>query len=149
METNELIQENGIKLPSLSDESKETLYSSGFELYRNGKYEDAIAFFKMLTLVDPTVRRNWMGLGACQQMLKDYDSAIACYGAAAVLNSDDPYVHWYAADCFFHKGDKEKAIEALSSSIITAKKSKEHLPLVAKLELLHTVWLRDPTSEEI
>jgi type III secretion system low calcium response chaperone LcrH/SycD len=148
METSELLQEKADKLPSLSADSVETLYSNGYELYRNGKYEDAKAFFKILTLLDPSIRRNWMGLGACHQMIKEYDTAIACYGVAAVINPDDPYAHWHAADCFFQKDEKKKAVETLSSAIITAKQCDKHLSLVAKLELLHTVWSRDLSSED-
>ena len=144
METSKLTQENHAKIPDLSDDSVETLYSTGYELYRNGKYEDAKAFFKMLTLIDPSLRRNWMGLGACQQMLKEFESATTSYGIAAVIDPDDPYVHWHAADCFLQSGEKDKAIATLSSAIIVAKQQHEHLSLVSKLELLHTIWRSDP-----
>jgi len=144
METSDLIKEKNAKIPVLSEDSVETLYSTGYELYRNGKYEDAKAFFKMLTLMDPSIRRNWMGLGACQQMLKEFESAINSYGIAAVINPDDPYVHWHAADCFLQKGEREKAIATLSSAITAAKQCQEHLSLVSKLELLHTIWTSDP-----
>lgn len=127
-------------LPNLSDASKEELYSTGYELYRNGKYGDAKAFFRMLTLVEPTTKRFWVGLGACNKMLKMFDDAINTYGIAAVLDPDDPYIHWHAADCFFQTGNRQMALATLASAIATAKNDKKHVALVSKLELLHTVW---------
>lgn len=143
METHAPDQTETAQLPPFSDETVETLYATGYELYRNGKYGDAKDFFKLLAITDPSSRRYWMGQGACHQMLKEYDNAVNCYSVAAVLDPDDPYVHWHAADCFFQKGERQKAIDTLSSALIVAKHKEEHLVLVPKLELLHTIWSRD------
>lgn len=138
--------ENGNAFPSFSSENLSALYAMGFELYRNGKYEEAKAFFHLLTLEDSFERKFWMGLAACYQMLKDYPKAIECYSAAAVQDSSDPYVHWHAADCFFFSGDLTKAREALESALITAKENDAHIALIPKLDLISDAWAHLPNG---
>lgn len=131
----------------LSEESLSALYAMAYELYRNGKYEDAKGFFRFLTIANTFECRFWIGLGACYQMLKDYAGAIECYSVAAVQNPDDPYVHFYAAECFFHGGDSAKAIKTLESALIVAKKTSEHCDLIPKLQLLYDTWSKKINGE--
>ena len=138
LEKSSLIKKDS--LPTFSSESLAAMYAMGYELYRNGKYEDALAFFKLLTLSNSFERKYLMGLAACYQMLKDYEKALECYSAAAIQNSTDPYVHWHAADCFFHSGNLIKAQEALESALVTAKQDNTHHALIPKLELIADAW---------
>lgn len=126
--------------PPFTPESLAALYAMAYRLYKNGKYEDALAFFRFLTLSDSFERKYWMGLGACNQMLKNYEKALECYSAAAIQDSSDPYVHWHAADCFFHSGNLPKAREALESALVTARQDNNHHPLIPKLELIADAW---------
>lgn len=134
------------ELPHLPESSLDALYSMAYELYRNGKYEDARGFFRFLTLVDSFDRRYWMGLGACYQMLKCYPEAIECYSAAAIQDSTDPYVHWHAADCFFHSGKFVEAKQALESAMITAQEDDTYKALIPKLTLITEAWSHLPTG---
>lgn len=138
------VQKEGAARPQFSQESLSALYAMAYELYRNGKYEDATAFFRLLTLVDSFERKHWMGLAACFQMLKDYAKAIECYSAAAVQDPSDPYVHWHAADCFFYSGDHAKAQEALESALLTAQENEAYAGLVPKLKLIAAIWMQKP-----
>ena len=124
----------------LSAESAETLYATAYELYRNGKYVDAKGFFRLLSTTHPFDRRFWIGFGACFQMLKQYSQAIECYSVAAVQNPDDPFVHLYAAECFFKNNNKTLAVQTLESSLTVAKKSRDHAALISQLELLRNQW---------
>lgn len=124
----------------ISPESFETLYATGCELYKNGKYEDAKSFFRFLTLSNSFERKNWMGLAACYQMLKLYQEAIACYSAAAIQDPSDPYAHWHAADCYFHSGNLLKARSALESAFNTAKADECYVDIIPKLELIKNTW---------
>jgi len=138
-------EEQGSK--SFSPEYLEELYAMAFELYKNGKYEDAKAFFRFLTLADPFERKFWMGIAACNQLLKDYQEAINCYSAAALQDPSDPYAHWYAADCYFHAGNLPKAKEALQSALKTATESSHHQALLPKLEVQIEAWTKLPHGE--
>ena len=127
--------------PDFSTESLAAIYAIAYELYKNGKYEEAKQCFRFLTLTNSFERKYWMGLAATYQMLKSYSEAIECYSAAALQDFTDPYVHCHAADCFFHMGNIAKAKEALNSAIMTAKNHLElHEALIIRLELLSEVW---------
>ena len=138
--------DNGSSHPQFSPDSLSALYAMAYELYRNGKYEDAKAFFRLLTLVDSFERKYWMGLAGCYQMLKSYNEAIECYSAAAIQDPSDPYVHWHAADCFFYSGDLMKAKEALESALTTAKENEVYDALIPKLELIFDTWENLPNG---
>lgn len=124
----------------ISPDSFESLYATGYELYKNGKYEDAKSFFRFLTLANSFERKNWMGLAGCNQMLKQYQEAIECYSAAAIQDPSDPYAHWHAADCYFHSGNLIKAKVALESALITAKADDRYNDIIQKLELIKNTW---------
>lgn len=138
--------ETGSDFPPFSSDSLEALYGTAFELYRNGKYEDAADVFRFLTLSNSFERKYWIGLAACHQMNKHYAEAIECYSIAAIQDPTDPYAHLHAAECFFHMGQKTKAKEALASAAATAKDSPVHAALMPKLELLHAVWSNIPVG---
>lgn len=130
--------------PSFSPNSLSALYVCAHNLYRNGKYADAKAFFQLLTVADSFDRRHWMGLGACCQMMKLYQEAIDCYSAAAIQEPLDPHAHRHAADCFFHLGRLSEAKHALRSALTAAQENPKHHTLVPKLKLLAETWSRLP-----
>jgi secretion system chaperone SscA len=115
------------------------LYSSAYEMYRNGKYGESKQFFRFLVLLNASDRRFWMGMGACYQMLKEYQAAIECYSVAAVQNPKDPYVHQYAADCFFAQNEIKMAIQTLQSAISAAVENGDKM-LVEKLKIVEKAW---------
>jgi type III secretion system low calcium response chaperone LcrH/SycD len=125
---------------SFSPDSLEAAYSIAYDFYRNGKFEDAKAFFRLLTIANSFERKYWMGLAACCHMLKLYPEAIDCYSAAALQDPSDPYAHWHAAECFFHLEDLNKAQEALSSALKAAQDNDSHHPLIPQLSLLAETW---------
>ena len=126
--------------PHISKEMLPALYAVAYEFYRNGKYTNGKTLFHLLTIADPFDHRFWIGLGACYQMLKNYQAAITAYSAAAIQSSNDPYIHLHAAECLFHTGDLTRALQALDSSLIIAKETNNHDLLIEKLELLHNTW---------
>lgn len=133
-------REGGSSLPKLSLEAIEGLYHYAFQFYSHGKYPEAIKFFRFLTLVDTQQKKHWMGLGACLQMQKEYEQAVHVYGVAAVLDPVDPYVHVYAADCFFALDRVEEGMKALDSAKKAAHMKKLYEPLLPELKLLTEAW---------
>lgn len=111
-----------------------------YGLYRNGNYADARDFFRFLSIVKANDRRHWLGLGACSQMMKNYSTAIESYSVAALLNPNDPYVHFYAAECTYHSGDVPKAISTLESALTAAGQSDDYNMLRTKLGHLYETW---------
>lgn len=118
----------------LNTETKEGIYHFAYQFYLNGKYADAVKFFRFLTRVDIGQKKHWMGLGAAQQMQKEYEQAIQAYSVAALLDELDPHVHIHAAECFFALEKLEEGITALNSA---KKAAKSQLP---ELDLLSETW---------
>ena len=54
-----------------------------------------------------------MGLGAVQQVLKDFQNAVVSYGYSSYLNLENPKPQLHAAECFLAMGDKRSAASAL------------------------------------
>lgn len=136
---NHSLEEIGAAI-QFSEDSLDALYAIAYELHRNGKYEEAKDLFRFLTLANSFERKYWIGLAACYQMLKMYAKAIQCYTAAALQEPSDPYVHWHAADCFFHLGNLNQAQEALESACRVAKANEAYASLIPKLGLIVDAW---------
>lgn len=104
-------QEESVK--QLSNETLEAFYYTAHTNYKQGKYEDATAIFRYLTVMDTRNRKFWMGYGSSLQMLKEYQRAIEAYEIAAALEPGDPHVHLQAADCLFGLRSFKEAFFAL------------------------------------
>ncbi|WP_201772472.1 SycD/LcrH family type III secretion system chaperone [Endozoicomonas elysicola] len=113
-------------LKNMSDDAMEAIYSVAYNLYQSGKYEEAKKVFQFLCFYDHFNRKYFLGLGACQQMQKQYDSAIEIFSFATILDSDDPRPMMYIGDCHMAKGDKEKAQIAYETSIEWSDGSPEY-----------------------
>jgi len=101
------------ELKGITSAEMEAVYSVGFNMYRTGRYDDAEKIFRFLVLFDHLEPKYWMGVGAIQQVRKDWQGAIASYGYASFLNMKDPKPQFHAAECFLALGDKQNAASAL------------------------------------
>ena len=113
-------------LKNMSDDAMEAIYSVAYNLYQGGKYEEANKVFQFLCFYDHFNRKYFLGLGACQQMQKQYDNAIEIFSFATILDSDDPRPMMYIGDCHLAKGDKDKARAAYETSIEWAGTGKQY-----------------------
>lgn len=134
------LKEHGLKdIPheGLSKDTLETIYAFAYGFYESGNYAKASRFFQFLTEYDPNNGKYWKGLGAAYQMLKSQEKAVKCYAQAALLDENDPYPHWHAAECFWALKNTELTSQALNSSEATAKRNpKRFHALLEKLQLL-------------
>lgn len=130
-------------LPKFSKETVSGLYAIAYNFYEIGKYQDAVQFFRILTALDTQSRKNWMGLGASLQMLKEFEKAIEAYTVATLLDDEDPYVHMHAADCFFALNNMKKAIIALEAAeyVVGLNKAK-YAHLLPQIQLFRKTWGR-------
>jgi type III secretion system low calcium response chaperone LcrH/SycD len=101
----------------LSEKDMEAIYSIGYSYYNNAKYAKALDIFRFLCFYDHLERRWWMGLGATQQMMQDFEAAVNAYRYAALLDVEDPTAHLHAADCFMAVGNHEEAESALMAVV--------------------------------
>ena len=101
------------ELKGITKAEMEAVYSVGFNMYRTGRYDDAEKIFRFLVLFDHLEPKYWMGVGAIQQVRKDYQGAIASYGYASFLDLSNPKPQLHAAECFLAMGDKVNAASSL------------------------------------
>lgn len=102
-------------LKGISTEEMEAVYSLGFNFYNTGRFDEAEKVFKFLVLFDHMTPKYWIGMGAVQQVRKNYDGAITSYSYASFLDLRDPKPQYLAAECFLAKGDAENALSALEA----------------------------------
>ncbi len=128
----------GNEIPSFSQETIEAFYSLGYGYYQNGKYEQAIHFFRFLTLIDTENPKHWMGLGAALQMIKQYHHAIQCFGYAAVLNPKNPYAPFHAAECYLSLGEENNAAEVFDAAVEVANKNPaQYKTILTRITLMN------------
>ena len=103
------------QLKGVSNEELEAVYSLAFGYYRTGKYDEALKLFQFLVLFDHLNAKFWMGMGAVQQVKKDFKGAVASYAYASFLDLENPKPQLHAAECYLAMGDKVNAQSALAA----------------------------------
>lgn len=83
----------------LGKTEKDSLYTLGYVLYGQEKYTEAIPFFTLLNLYEPSSARNYAALAACQKMTKAYEKAINSYATALLLEPDHIEYVLHIAEC--------------------------------------------------
>jgi len=132
-----LISQKTLKeLKGFTDEEMEALYTTAYNYYNHGKFEDAKFLFSTLCQFDPTKPKYWMGLGASRHMLKEYERAAVAYGMATLRDAEDPHPPFHAADCFIKMGDSKNAILALEAVLEIAGENKKHEKIRKQAESL-------------
>ena len=103
------------ELKGISSAELEAVYSLAFGYYQTGKYDEAFKLFQFLVLFDHLNPKYWLGVGAVQQIMKDYKGAIQSYCYASFLDLSNPKPQLHAAECYVALGDKENALSALEA----------------------------------
>ena len=101
------------QMKGITNAELEAVYTLAFGYYRTGKFDEALKLFQFLVMFDHLNAKYWMGLGAVQQVLKDYQHAVLSYGYSSFLNLENPKPQLHAAECFLAMGDKRSAASAL------------------------------------
>ena len=112
-----LVRDNATlkQLKGISNEELEAIYSLAFGYYNTGRFEEALKLFQFLVLFDHLNKKYWLGLGAVQQVMKDYTNAIASYGYCSFLDLTNPKPQLHVAECFLALGDKKNAASSLEA----------------------------------
>jgi secretion system chaperone SscA len=129
----EILQEEAQKwlkslsLETLTAEQIKEIYFVAYHLYQSKRYAEAAPFFRILTMGQETKFPYWMGLGACQQMQREYESAFGTYRRAAWIFPDEPkaFLYVYMADCLFALKQIENALQLLKKAEEEAKRTGE------------------------
>lgn len=132
-------------MDSVSTDHSNSLYSLAYLAYEGGRYQDALHFFRVLTVEGCHLQKNWIGLAACYQMLGEYNEAIKAYGVAVMIDETNPEVHLHAAQCLFALGQKDEAQSALlSAEKLSA--APQYSYLESELAFIRKKWNNKPSS---
>lgn len=113
-------------LKNMSEESMEAIYSVAYNLYKGGKYDESLKIFQFLCFYDHLNKKYFMGLGASQQMLKNYNGAIEIFTFVTVLDTEDPKPVIYLGDCYLAEGNNEKSMEYYVAAVKLAGEKDEY-----------------------
>lgn len=119
----------------ITNDMLEGIYSFGYRLYNNGKYNDAAPIFRLLVLLDPGQAKYLMGLAACFHMCKDYLSASTTYSLCSLIDLDDPLPFYHASDCYLQLGEQETALKCLEISIAKMENRPQYAVLQERARL--------------
>lgn len=89
----------------------------GASLFKEEKYDEAIASFKRIIEKFPTNYEGYYNLGLSYMKKDDYDQAVAALEKATELNPDALVAHFALGECYFAKEESEKATDCFSRAI--------------------------------
>ena len=121
-------------LKGVTDGEMEALYAIAYNYYTTGHYAEADKLFRFLVRLDHTNAKMWIGLGAVQQVRKDFANAVTSYGYASFLDLENPKPQYYAAQCFLALGDLKSAESALAALDAYAPKGSPFREKAKKLQ---------------
>jgi type III secretion system low calcium response chaperone LcrH/SycD len=114
----------------------EEIYSETYTFYQEDNFLEASTGFRWLVLLNPFVEKYWMGLAASLQLLEKYEKALHAYAICALLESENPYPHFHAFECYVALKDKEEAEKALSLAFKRTIGKAAYRDLQEEIELL-------------
>lgn len=104
----------------INRETLDVLYAHAHQLYMSGQYKDAAAAFALIATMDTRNAIYQFALGACHQMLKDYENAFIAYKASYYLDVTNPMPLYHLSDCCMKLGRIEDAIVYLGLAVVRA-----------------------------
>ncbi len=112
-------------LMGLSDGALEEQYSTGYNLYEEGKIGEAVSAFTTLTILNPYDSRYWFALGSSHYLLESYEEAAHAYLLSAAIDEENPNPKFQAGICFEQLGEKGEAQTAFEEALDLA---QSHTP---------------------
>ncbi len=142
-------EEAEMVLPCLPKESLEELYEDGYLFYEAGKFTEALNHFRLLTLFEAHHPRNWMGLGASHQMLRQFEQALEAYRIALLLDPENPSICVHASECYFGLNEIKHGLEALKYAEAIADNKDHYKPLISQLAFIRKRWSNRGLTKEV
>ncbi len=93
-------------------ENATELCDLGFELGKEGKFQEAIEYFEKAIELDPNYDKAYYYMGAAYEKLENYEKAINCYEKAVNINPKSAEALSRIGLCYESLDEIQKAIEA-------------------------------------
>jgi len=91
--------------------------AAGSDLFRAGKYDEAIERFKKVIDKFPSNCEGYFNLGLNYLKKKEVDAAITALEKAAEINPQSVESYFALGEAYFAKGESEKALQSFSRAI--------------------------------
>jgi type III secretion system low calcium response chaperone LcrH/SycD len=114
----------------INNEEMELLYYEAYQAYQSDKYQEAFELFRWLTILNTFEKNYWMGFAATCQMQEKFESALKAYAITYFLDTDSPYPHYHAYQCYLSMNNHQEAQTAL----LLAREKTGHNPLYQSLK---------------
>lgn len=98
----------------VSNREMEELYKEAYDFYSKDLFEDASTIFRWLVILNPFTDKYWLGLGSCLMLESKFEKALHQFAMAALLNSENPYPHFHAYQCYSAMNNNKDAEKALA-----------------------------------
>jgi type III secretion system low calcium response chaperone LcrH/SycD len=101
----------------LTEEQMESVYTIGFNLYRNRRNEDARRIFSFLAMLNPLEYKYHFGLAATCHVQNHFDMAALHYLQSAMIDDTRPEPWYHLSECLLALDDPVGAAENLPKAI--------------------------------
>lgn len=118
-----------------SDARLEEMYAKGYNLYKSGKYKEALPHFKLLIVAHPKEPRYSFAVAACLHMLKQYSEAGFMYNCSSFLDPSNPIPQYHLANCCLQINNHVGAYIALEMALKRCKQNVQHKALQERIEM--------------
>ncbi len=85
------------------------LYAQAHARFNNGHVEDALALFQALTVLAPSGKDHWLGLGICLRLSGVFAGARLAFATALELEPQCPAATYHLAELAFAQGQLSEA----------------------------------------
>lgn len=120
----------------ITPEQREAIYTMGHFQYSQGKFNDAMKFFRFLLFHDQFDLRAIFGVGCCLQMQGDYKNAQIFLGMTVMMEPSNPASGVQFAECLLMDKKKNEAIDILQKTRIEFGKIQQHESLIRRVDAL-------------
>lgn len=121
---------------AFTDDEMEAAYATGCQQIDQGRYDQAEKVFEFLCRLDHYEGKYWIGLGACRQMQKKYDSAVKSYALAGIHDMENPIPALRAAECYVALGKWTEADSAARAAVYWSEGKGEHERTSARAKVI-------------
>lgn len=122
------------KVRQISLEQLNQYYTTAYNLYTAGKYEQAKNIFIFLAFHCPGEKKSLVGLAASCQMLKQYPQAISTYNHVKMIDPSDPVPSFHSFNCYMELKKYSEALASLGSVILRSLNKPEYADLKEQAE---------------
>ena len=99
------------EIHGISDDMMENMYAFAYKAYQEGRLDEAENFFNFLCIYDLKNPDYFIGMGAINQVKKNYIKACDFYALAYVMAEDNFNPVFYSGQCQLLMGNIVKALQ--------------------------------------